>query len=409
MITHLTNLESSMKLARSEQLFSKNITSSPRNNNCLQESLEIELKVNNVERSCTSSSSINSSESNNLLKENEMLTELNNHPTGLLKTKNVKEINKIQSPHCDQSYISELPSLYFDNMDTNDHDSLVGLNNEQADLFKLLDDEETSVIQSLKRKNSCISISPSSSIESTHTINTLNEQESWMGLKNEPYGPFSRIKSKKIRPTKYTMPCGEIDRILNSSRMRSFKKTLLLNGNISTPSKIKSHIYVVSNTCAFDSIAIAIAVTYNDYDVYKEFVDMSKNNFLLFSKNIAIKGPNKLIYTKRVELLELHFDKSAVLPRVQTINAECNVTKIIERYFKDEPSAIEHVSCIKCGENIRSSPTIIFPVKNCSSVEHLQEQLDDYTNIRYASCSKCGSCKTSKRILGNRQSHIYRD
>lgn len=225
-----------------------------------------------------------------------------------------------------------------------------------------------------------------------------------MGLKNEPYGPFVQIKSKKIRPTKYSVPCEEIDRILNSSKMRSSKKTLLLNGNISTQCKIKANIYVVSNTCAFDSIAVAIAVTYNDYDIYKHFIDRTKNSFLLFSKDIAVKGPSKLIYNKRVELLELHFEKSALCPKVQTINAECNVTKVIESYFKDEPSATEHVTCNKCGENTRSSPTIILPAQDFPSTEHLEQQLKDYTKIRHLSCSICGGIKTSKRILNN---HLF--
>jgi len=90
-----------------------------------------------------------------------------------------------------------------------------------------------------------------------------------MGLKNITNGPFKKNKKKITRPTKYTKPCQDIDRILNSSRMRSHKKTLLLNGNISNQCKIKKDVYMITNTCAFDAIAVAIAVAYNDNNSYK--------------------------------------------------------------------------------------------------------------------------------------------
>lgn len=133
-----------------------------------------------------------------------------------------------------------------------------------------------------------------------------------MALKHEHTRPFETKPHKKTRPTKYTNPCQEIDRILNGSRMRSPKRTLILNGNISTQCKIKSDIYVVTNTCAFDSIVVAIAVAYNDNNLYKQFIDNSKNVFLIFAKDLAMQGSNKIIYNRRVELLQLYFEKPAI-------------------------------------------------------------------------------------------------
>jgi hypothetical protein len=63
-----------------------------------------------------------------------------------------------------------------------------------------------------------------------------------MGLKTEPIGPFEKIKNnKRKRQIKYTNSCEKIDRILNNSRMRSHKKILILNGNISTQCRIKTN------------------------------------------------------------------------------------------------------------------------------------------------------------------------
>jgi len=121
--------------------------------------------------------------------------------------------------------------------------------------------------------------------------------------------------------------------------MRSHKKTLLLNGNISNQCKIKKDVFMVINTCAFDTIAVAIAVAYNDNNSYKEYINNSENLFLQFTKELAMQGPDKSIYRKRVDLLLMHFNKSEIYPNVQTINSECNVTKIIQSYLKDVQNA----------------------------------------------------------------------
>jgi len=128
---------------------------------------------------------------------------------------------------------------------------------------------------------------------------------------------------------------------MNSLKMNSHKNTLLLNGNTSNQCKIKKNVYMVrvTNTCAFDTIAVAIAVAFNDNNSYKQYINDSENLFLQFSKDLAIQGPNKIIYKRRVDLLLMHFNKSEIYPKVQTINCECNVTKIIQSYLKDETSA----------------------------------------------------------------------
>jgi len=98
----------------------------------------------------------------------------------------------------------------------------------------------------------------------------------------------------------------------------------------------------------------------------------------------------------------MHFNKSEIYPKVQTINSECNVTKIIQSYLKDEPSATECISCNKCGYITRPSPTIILPPN--SDIIQLQTLLNGYTENRNSKCSKCGDIKISSRVLGE---HIF--
>jgi len=246
----------------------------------------------------------------------------------------------------------------------------------------------------------------SNSISSNHSSvlskDTLKEEETWRGLKNSPMGPLITDKKRK-RQAKYINPCPEIDRILNRSRMRSHKNTLIFNGNIASQCKIKSVIYIATNTCPFDSVVVAITVAYNDYPCYKVFIDNTENQFLNFAKNLAKCGATNALYKNRIELLRLHFEISEVYQKVNVINSECNVTKIIEAYLKQSPSAIESVVCNECGnETTRPSPTIILQFKNrLNDLEHL---FSTYMEPKYSVCNKCNGSKKSERKLGN---HIF--
>ncbi|CAI6375707.1 unnamed protein product [Macrosiphum euphorbiae] len=167
---------------------------------------------------------------------------------------------------------------------------------------------------------------------------------------------------------------------------------------ISAKSKSMFIVYMVTNTCAFDAIALA----YNDKNSYKRYINDCENLFLQFSKDLAIQELNKIIYRRRVDLLLMHFNKSEIYLKVQTINSECNATKIIQSYLKDEPSATECISCNKCGYITRPSPTIILPSN--SDIKQLQTLLNVYTENRNSKCSTCGDIEISSRVLGE---HIF--
>lgn len=215
-------------------------------------------------------------------------------------------------------------------------------------------------------------------------------------------GPLITDKKQK-RQAKYMNPCPEIDRILNRSRMRSHKNTLIFNGNIASQCKIKSEIYIATNTCPFDSVVVAITVAYNDYPYYRDFIDNTENQFLKFAKNLAKSGATNALYKNRIELLRLYFEISEVYQKVNVINSECNITKIIDTYLKQSPSAIESLVCNECAhETTSSSPTIILPLKNTlSDLEHL---FSSYIEPKYSVCKKCKGTKKSERALGN---HIF--
>jgi hypothetical protein len=88
------------------------------------------------------------------------------------------------------------------------------------------------------------------------------------------------------------------------------------------------------------------------------------------------KDKIKKCMKKRVKLLLLHFDTSLLFPKVFTLNAEYNITKIVQCYLKDETSATEHISCNKCKKKkTRYPPTIILPLN--FNIEQIQNLLNE--------------------------------
>lgn len=119
-----------------------------------------------------------------------------------------------------------------------------------------------------------------------------SDVENWRGKGENPTAKLSLIKKYKKR-TKYMDPTPEIERLLNKS-LRSKNQTLLINGNMKTPIRINKKRYLVSNTCAFDSVFILIAMAYTDSKDYQEFINISHNELLNFFKDLAINDPSSV-------------------------------------------------------------------------------------------------------------------
>jgi hypothetical protein len=95
----------------------------------------------------------------------------------------------------------------------------------------------------------------------------------------------------------------EIERILNKS-LRPKHQTLLINGNMKTPIKINKKRYLVSNTCAFDSVCIILAIAYTDSKHYQEYMKKCSNELLIFYEELVKNGPSSIIYKKRISILK---------------------------------------------------------------------------------------------------------
>lgn len=258
--------------------------------------------------------------------------------------------------------------------------------------------------------------SPISSFDST---NTVYEEETWCGHTTFITGPIknsktsSLIEKSKKRQTKYLESCPEIDRILNRSRMRSHLTTLILNGNISSACSYKKKMYVINNNCPFDSIIVAVAVASVDYDQYSDFIGKTKNEFLNLGKNLGFQGPSKLIYKRRLDLLLPHYEVSTSIPSVNTINAECNVTKVIQDYIKTDPSSYQTTTCsnTNCSREIqiKNSASVILDDLNHIHVKgfsFILKLMEDYIKPKSKPCSK-NNCNGILQIRRNLGEHIF--
>lgn len=120
-----------------------------------------------------------------------------------------------------------------------------------------------------------------------------------------------------------------IEHVLNRRGMRSNLNTLLTNGNNSTIIFDKKQKYLVTNTYAYDSVAVIIFRAYLDNPNYKMFIDSNKHPFFEFCKTLATNTTTKVLNKNRFKILQCMFAENNTLTDIKLINAECNVTFII--------------------------------------------------------------------------------
>jgi virulence-associated protein VapD len=91
----------------------------------------------------------------------------------------------------------------------------------------------------------------------------LMAQENWRNKADQPIKIKKKIINSK-RLSKYTSPCSDIRRILNTSGLRSTSLSVILNENLLPSVKVNKEKILILNTCAFDSLLVAITVSYID-------------------------------------------------------------------------------------------------------------------------------------------------
>lgn len=113
-------------------------------------------------------------------------------------------------------------------------------------------------------------------------------------------------------------------------RLKTKPLYILQNGNIAN-SKVTENMIVITNTCAFDSIAQSFAIAYKDRTSFKDCVDerIKKgecDDFITLIKELSnAKQDSKKIYGLREKLLLQLFKTSN-----KVVDCSCNTTKILD-------------------------------------------------------------------------------
>jgi len=168
-------------------------------------------------------------------------------------------------------------------------------------------------------------------------------EENWGNILTNP---------KKKNPI-YLTPNREILMRNMNSKARTKSIGLLQNGN---KSRFKSLIlddgsYVLSNTCAFDSVIQILAVAYCDSDEYKSYVDEKKSmNELWHLVSVLLRdGITVQTYRKRAKILKQFYPVEPMFNGVGYLSVEQAVDNLLIKLLGDDESVEIVRRCSSCG------------------------------------------------------------
>lgn len=160
-------------------------------------------------------------------------------------------------------------------------------------------------------------------------------------------------------------------------------------------------------------------MAYTDFPSYHSYINSKNIEFLNFIVEIANHGSSAKMYNSRLKLLNTIFTSESCVDNVHLINAECNVSLIINGLLKEVPSCIENISCSNQNcrnyKKIRSSPTILMNSTDgvrviVEGISILLQVIEKYVNSGSEICMLpnnsllCGGQKNIERKL---QKHIF--
>lgn len=370
-VSHLNSIEGTLKLAKSSRIINKSI-----------DNVATNLDENKTEIKCTKNYNIHIKNESDFAYNNDQKNDF-------------CEENKNEGINGNKFYAKN-------NILNDDYDEMKDLNN--IKIKKYIENNDES--------------------DDSEIDENIKTTENW---KNKGETPLKdTVKKIKKRSTKYVDGCTEIRRFLNTSGLRSTNKTIILNGNLLPAVKIRKNSILVSNTCAFDALLVAMTVAYADFPLFKEYLDTvaDKNTFLNLCKEVAFHGANTSTYKVRAEILMNSgiCEQNLVHAGTSILNCRANVAGLSYKLLSDIPSSIETKICKNCNNEIQFSNTtvIIESIRHGNNLTQLNNILNEYTEDQLKFCKVCNektamaSKKLSCHILietdigCNNEENVYR-
>lgn len=165
------------------------------------------------------------------------------------------------------------------------------------------------------------------------------------------------------------------------SSKKSLAIGILKNGNRYTELKsltINNKKYVLSNTCAFDSICQVVAAAVSDSEIYKRHFELEKENsfnklILDISKNISSKS-----YKLRGELLLMISNVVELPSKVLKIACQNTAKTVTDHFFKEIPSVVENYNCRVSEHNKTVKRALISIAVYPHDISNLIQYIDAY-------------------------------
>lgn len=167
---------------------------------------------------------------------------------------------------------------------------------------------------------------------------------------------------------------------------------------------------IVYNTCAFDCLLTAIAISYIEYPSFREFVDVvdKDNNFLALCKEVSCHGANKEVYKKRGIILSALVSVQELYHGIFQMKSEMNVCHFTQHVMFNTPSSIEQHICDTCSTlTTINNPLIIINYKTIFQYgfSELESTIHEYLKPLSSNCTKCND-GTKKSITKKLTTHI---
>ncbi|MBW0494148.1 hypothetical protein O181_033863, partial [Austropuccinia psidii MF-1] len=242
------------------------------------------------------------------------------------------------------------------------------------------------------------------------------------GIENNSEEFWNRSSKKQRNNNSYLVPNTHL-RHLNLNNSRNIKSLPILK-NGSRANELKScnlldfGRIVLSNTCAFDSIASIFMISYCDSKPYSEEVDQlgNKNNLLAFISSIVKKGITASTYKERAEILIHEFEPEINKLDYNLAIVSCHTTAatIVKQLCLDVPTVIDYTSCSNpLCKNVSPTPTSVTYITfhtSGNNINGLQEfLLERFNDEHFLICgqnnaeneleSYCNGEKTIKSVV----------
>jgi len=236
---------------------------------------------------------------------------------------------------------------------------------------------------------------------------TQEEEEDWKGLNTSAKQDNRKQKSKPRRRPNYLQPNPSIILVNENQSQHLNRIGLLKNGSSSDllGIQIDSHLYCITNTCAFDSLVQVLLTAYADSDTVREFIKRYSEDVPFFSliSSCIVQGITPHTYKNRARILLGILPETAISDgrglNTVMVNAACTLTFLITSFFQKFLSYAETTTCSECGGGRkRDLVSITVHFEAGDSLSALSHLLDIYmTNPM--KCDHCGCTLKNRNIL----------